>query len=807
MRKRNFLCVVVVSTAVCLPWTANAQGRAQGVVGPVEVSAALQYDVSPPLRDIPGQAHSNTKADKPLHLIPRGVTRQQTDPVVQSSASAFVATTSGLNFAGVGYGDYGFLPNAAPPDTNGAVGATQYVQWVNESFAVFNKTTGAIAPGFPKAGNTLWSGFGGGCQTNNDGDPVVAYDKAANRWILTQFSVRTTPYLQCVAVSTTSDATGSYYRYAFQQPNFNDYPKIGVWPDGYYLSFNMFSGNFFAGGRACALDRTKMLSGAAATQVCFQLSASYGGLLPSDLDGSTAPPSGSPNFFLSLGNDSASLDLWKFHVDFTTPANSAFTRVNFPVAAFTLACGGGGGTCIPQPGTNQQLDTLGDRLMHRLAYRNFGDHEALVVNHTVDTGSTQGVRWYEIRNPNTTPTVYQQGTYAPDSKDRWMGSIAMDQSGNIALGYSESSSSTFPSIYYTGRAPGDTPNTLQAESLILTGAGSQSGNNLSRWGDYSAMTIDPADDCTFFYTQEYLKFTGSFNWSTQIASFKFPGCGGPPVLTTVAVSPSSASVQTGGTQQFTATGKDQFGNPMSPQPAFTWSISGGGTISASGLFTAGSAPDGPFTVTASSGGVNGTASVTVTAPPVLTTITVSPSSASVQTGKTQQFSATGLDQFGNPVSPQPTFTWSVGGGGTITSPGGLFTAGSTAGGPFTVTASSGSVSGTASVTVTSAPNPDFSVSVSPSSVSVKRGRTASYTVTITPSNGFTGSVALSLSGNPAGTNGTFNPSPVNISSTSAVTSTLKVTTSFSTPSGTSKLTVTGTGGGHIHTANASLTVR
>jgi hypothetical protein len=759
-----------------------------------EVSPAVHHDTSPALHSMSRPPLAGPKHEKPLFPL-HGHVSGQPDPVVQTSAGPLIATTAGLNIAGVGSGDYGFVPNAAPPDTNGAVGDTQYVQWVNESFAVFNKTTGALVHG-PVAGNSLWTGFGGGCETNNDGDPVVQYDKAANRWVLTQFSVSTTPFLQCVAVSTTSDATGTYNRYAFQQPNFNDYPKLGVWPDGYYVSFNMFNGNTFVGGRACAFDRTAMLAGAAASQICFQLSNAFGGLLPSDLDGATAPPVGSPNFFVAFGTNS--LDLWKFHADFATPANSKFTGpTNIPVAAFSAACNGGG-TCIPQAGTNQQLDSLADRLMYRLAYRNFGDHEALVVNHPVDTGSGNvGVRWYELRNPNATPAVFQQGTYAPDSNFRWMGSIAMDKVGNIALGYSVSSSFTHPAIRYTGRVPSDPLGSMQAENTILNGSGSQTGG-LTRWGDYSAMTIDPGDDCTFFYTNEYLKTSGSFNWSTQIASFKFPSCtSAPPVLTTITVSPASASVQTGGTRQFTAAGLDQFGNPMSPQPAFTWSVSGGGTINSSGLFTAGSTAGGPFTVTAASGGVSGTASVTVTATPVLTTITVAPASASVQTGRTQPFNATGFDQFGKPMNPQPVFSWSVSGGGTIDSSG-LFTAGSTAGGPFTVTAASGSVSGTASVTVTALPQ-DFSLSVSPTSQSVRQGNAASYTVTVKPSNGFTGSVTLSVSGQPSQSTVTFSPDPA------TATSTLKVQT-VTGVRGTFTLTIKGVSGSLMHTITATLTV-
>jgi hypothetical protein len=394
---------------------------------------------------------------------------------------------------------------------------------------VFDKSTGAIAFGFPKAGNTLWAGFGGGCETNNDGDPIAQYDKAANRWVLTQFSVSTTPYLQCVAVSTTSDATGTYNRYAFSYGNtqFPDYPKLGVWPDAYYVTYNIFNnGSTFGGAKACAFDRAAMIAGSAATQVCFQLSTSFGGLLPSDLDGSTAPPVGTPDFFLNFGSNS--LRLWKFHVDFATPTLSTFTGpTTIPVAAFSAACSGGG-TCIPQPNTRQKLDSLADRLMYRLAYRKFGDHESLVVNHSVSVGGNKrstvtGIRWYELRDPSGTPTVFQQGTFSPDSASRWMGSIAMDKVGDIALGYSVSSSTVFPSIRYTGRVPTDPTGTLQSENSILISSGSQL-SNLSRWGDYSSLTVDPVDDCTFWYTTEYLKSSGTFNWSTRIASFKFPGC-------------------------------------------------------------------------------------------------------------------------------------------------------------------------------------------------------------------------------------------------------------------------------------------
>src|SRR6266852_4414994 len=277
------LITIALCAAALLPVLVDGRSQSQEQSSQPEIQRSIHHDVSPPLRDIPSAVRNAEKKVEKRHLLPTVASQNQPDPVVQGNVAPLVGTTSGLNFAGVGDGDYGFVPNAAPPDTNASVGATQVVQWVNESFAVFDKATGTIAPGFPTAGNSVWAGFGGGCETNNDGDPIVQYDKANNRWILTQFSVSTLPFMQCVAVSTTSDAAGTYYRYAFSYGNtqFNDYPKLGVWPDGYYISYNIFNnGQTFAGSKVCALDRSAMLTGAAATQQCFQLSSSFGGLLP-----------------------------------------------------------------------------------------------------------------------------------------------------------------------------------------------------------------------------------------------------------------------------------------------------------------------------------------------------------------------------------------------------------------------------------------------------------------------------------------------------------------------------------------------
>ncbi len=535
-----FVLVAGVSSA------AQAQGASK-----VQVSPAVAQGDLTSLRQTPSKPYhpvSRVEHDLPIPYFPPN----QTDGAVQSRSFRSPAATPGIisSVDGVGKGftgpDGSFTVQYAPPDTIGAVGATQYVQVVNVGFAVFDKATKAVVYG-PVATNTLWTGLGGGCENNNDGDAVVVYDKAANRWVVSQFSVSTTPYLECVAVSKTSDATGGWYQYAFSygNTNFPDYPKMGVWPDGYYTSFNVFQGNSFAGSNLCAYDRSAMMAGNPATQQCFQLSTSYGGVLPSDLDGNTPPPAGAPNYLVNYGTNS--LHLWRFHVDWNNSANTTLSGpINIPVATFTPACGGGG-ACIPQAGTTQQLDSLADRLMYRLAYRNFGDHESLVVNQSVKVGTSAsdpytGIRWYEIRDPGGTPSVYQQSTFSPDSSYRWMGSIAMDKLGDMALGYSVSDSSMHPAIRYAVRLAGDASNTMQAETSMIEGGGSQ-GRRLDRWGDYSGMTIDPVDDCTFWYTTEYLKSSGTFNWSTRIGSFKFPGCtGGPSYTVTPSVSGGNGTI-------------------------------------------------------------------------------------------------------------------------------------------------------------------------------------------------------------------------------------------------------------------------
>jgi hypothetical protein len=507
---------------------------------------------TPPLALIPNPSNTNTNPEHPVKPIPRAYPQRSSvgpilDPVHQSAAPMLLSPVLLQNFAGVGQGFSGpngtFSVTGAPPDTNGDVGPNHYVQTVNQDLMIWDKTGTKLHGPLPI--NSLFQSLGGLCAADNDGDPVVLYDNAANRWFISQFAV-TNPnpnYHQCIAVSQTADPTGAYYTYDFTYSGFNDYGKAGVWSDAYYFTYNMFTGGTtFAGAKICAFDRAKMLTGAAATQQCFNTSTSYGGLLPADIDGARQPAAGEPEFVVGLGTTATTLGLWKFHVDFATPASSTFSGpTTLTVASYAEACSGG--TCVPQSGTTQQLDSLADRMMYRLAYRSFADgHESLVVNHSVTAGSSTGVRWYEIRSPNATPTVYQQGTFAPDSQFRWMGSAAMDGSGGIALGYSVSSSSTHPGIYVTGRNAGDALGTMtQGETSLIVGGGSQT-TTLSRWGDYSNMVIDPADDCTFWYTTEYIPSNGTFNWETQVGTFKLSGCGGVAPANDFSISASPASL-------------------------------------------------------------------------------------------------------------------------------------------------------------------------------------------------------------------------------------------------------------------------
>ena len=517
--------------------------------GKIISGQSYHHDVSPALRDLPAwsrpEKENEEKSEGPRNPKLPNHHVDKPDAVVQSghwlSTLAPAIPAPILNFDGIPYPGVGC--NCSPPDTVGVVGATQYVQMVNEGYQVFNKSTGASVLG-PLSIVSLWSGFGGVCETAGSGDPVVMYDHLANRWVITQFAGTSVPTDECIAVSTTSDATGTYFRYAFHLgSNFFDYPHLAVWPDGYYMSMNVFNtaGTAFLGPQPFAFNRAAMLNGSVATFVTPGITGgpSEDTYLPADLDGSILPPAGTPNTFVAFPGN-GTYKTWHFHADFVTPANSTFTLFASPAAAgFTMLCPTTRG-CVPQPGTTVRLDGIGDRLMYRLAYRKFSDgHESVVGNFSVSSGGVAGIRWFELRNVSSGPvTVYQESTYQPDTTWRWMGSAAMDADGNLAIGFSAASGTVSPGIRYAGRLATDPLNVLsQGEATLIAGGGSQTSSG-NRWGDYSALTIDPVDDRTFWYTNEYYSATASVNWKTRIGSFKMPvtvpapiiGAGGPPTV-------------------------------------------------------------------------------------------------------------------------------------------------------------------------------------------------------------------------------------------------------------------------------------
>lgn len=612
-----------------------------GVGPPPVVVPAEQHDISPALRDIPAieSAGPPVFREIPRQPLPkRGPKGGVPDPVLQDSPGSRTTPSPAVSFGGVGN-----VNNVLPPDTNGDVGPNHYVQWVNLSFAIFNKTTGERIYG-PASGNTLWTGFGGPCETRNDGDPIVLYDRLASRWFMSQLALPgglSGPFYQCIAVSTTSDPTGTYARYAFKvsDTKLNDYPKFGVWPDGYYMAVNQYTCFLFcswAGQGVVAFERDKMLaSDPTAAMVYFDLfgvNPNLGGMLPADLNG--PPPAGTPNYFVQVDDDAwgyspDQLQIWAFSVNWTTPSASTFTfQTALPTAAFDSNMCGYSRNCIPQRGTKRKLDAISDRLMYRLQYRHFPDHASLVVNHTVDVDGTDhgGVRWYELRNGGTGWDIHQQGTYAPDADHRWMGSMAMDGAGNIALGFSVSGPSTYPSIRYTGRLAGDPLNLMtQGEAEIIAGSGSQTHSS-GRWGDYSSMSVDPTDDCTFWYTQEYYASTSSAGWQTRIASFRFPSCGAaatPTADLSITKTDSPDPVNVGASLTYTLTATNN--GPDTATGVIITDNLPAGVAFVSASSTLGTCNSGPTTVTCTPGSLTmggvATVQIVVTAPATAGAIT------------------------------------------------------------------------------------------------------------------------------------------------------------------------------------------
>ena len=517
--KRNPLLLFFLLSVCCL----SSVGQNNFLPKPV-VKTAVYSDMTAPLRDmeivlrgtrdrtwkdgIIGN-RSRNEADQYQARTPLPV-----DIARQSQKGEQKHKGPGRNFSGIGKG------TSSPSDSDGDVGPNHYFQMVNLSFAIWDKQ-GNLLYG-PVDNSTLWDGFIGPWTGTNDGDPIVLYDDLSDRWIATQFAVDTDDgtFWQLIAVSASEDPLDAYYRYAFQFEDFNDYPKFSVWPDGYYSTYNMFD-NDFEGAIVAVMDRDAMIVGDPDAQIVMfgPFSEQYS-VKPAHLEG-PLPPDGGPNWMVNLKKyGQQSIEVYKFNVDWDNPLNSTNTMQNDLVVTPFDFFNPGEREQLPQPNTDQLLDPLSKYLMNPLQYRNFGSYESMVVNHTVKIGDVAGIRWYELRKHDGQENwfLYQEGTYCPeDGLSRWMGSIAMNANGDIALGYSVTGDSKFPSVAYTGRTSESPLGVMDMEEIIVVD-GVHSQTNSARWGDYSALAIDPVDDVTFWYTSQYMP---SGNWGTRIISFDF----------------------------------------------------------------------------------------------------------------------------------------------------------------------------------------------------------------------------------------------------------------------------------------------
>jgi len=552
----------------------SAAPAAQSQEAQPEVVKLVSVTTTRALSDIPASAVAMSADPYRLQFEP-GVARRSTgasrvrdlDAALQDFPMSPLMPAASLTFDGNTAADntvpFGFT--VAPPDTNGDVGPNHYVQTTNLLFRVFNKAGGALTA--PLKMSSLYSA-GLQCGQSDRGDPIVLYDPLADRWLLAQFAfanIGAPPYHMCIAISTSPNPAGTYFAYDFITPGaeFPDYPHFGVWPNGYFMTVNQFTnGGPFNGTGVYAFQRSQMLIGGGAIGIYFNLNLTshpegIGGMLPSDFDGApaSAPATTAPNTFAyftanEFGDPSDALRLFNFLPNYTTPAASTFTeRAESPVLTAAFA---------PYPGAIQQLGsasglaTLSDRLMHRMQYRKLASgNQCLTTSHTVTGGSGQAaIRWYSLcSNGGAYGFALApggQGTFGPDTTHRWMGSAALDKDGNLSVGFSASSSTIFPQLRMAGRLTTDPAGTLgQGEAHLFDGTGSQV-NTSNRWGDYSALTVDPSDDCTFWFTSEYYAVTSQFNWKTRIGKFVYPGCGAagpkPDLTITKVAAPGKSGV-------------------------------------------------------------------------------------------------------------------------------------------------------------------------------------------------------------------------------------------------------------------------
>jgi hypothetical protein len=520
--------------------------------GRVIVNPAVRHDRSAPLSAL----YAIYKLPPPPHRhrhppVPQTTQPPPTPPTTIAAAGVAVeqveegtrpAATLVASFEGLGdgfHGPQGTEQARNPSDNSLAVGPNDIVQIVNSRTAIFTKKgrqyneTGRTLFG-PVLTNTLFAGFGGPCETLISGDAVARYDQLAKRWLIVLPIFRkpegqpNAPYAMCYAVSAGPDPMGSWYRYQFNRPLFPDYPRPAIWSNGYYLPAS--TGDTVIQKQLCAADRGKMLRGEAADEQC-EIVNGVNFLNAADIDGRRQPPPNMPEIVMAAGGTQLRGNLedndiyaWRYRVDWADPAKTSLTGPQkIAVAPYHYLCTGQLSRCVPQPGTDVRLDSQGDKLMQRLAYRNFGSYQAVVATHSVDTRAGGGVRWYQFRlNANGTPRLYQQGTYAPDGGYRWMGSIAMDRRGDIGVGFSYGSATNYVGQRFAARLAGDPKGEMTLHEAVLA-RGQAAQTDTLRWEDYTTLDIDPSDGCTFWYVGDYLK-RGAPNYSTRIGGFRLPRC-------------------------------------------------------------------------------------------------------------------------------------------------------------------------------------------------------------------------------------------------------------------------------------------
>lgn len=540
--KQTFAIAIGLLAFTSLVFAADDRGNFP--IHPSSVKPAVMFAVTPPLSQMPVIPPGGPIPGFDRFLARREPGRVPPDNGFQGDPSLPAQPVTGampgplFTFEGPSNADNPGLVN--PPDPNGDVGPNHYVAMVNLTFAIYTKE-GSLLFG-PADIGTLWQGFPVTDCTDLSGDPIVFHDHLSDRWVLSQFTTRGPEYFNCVAVSTTPDPLGSYYLYAFStSTSFPDYPKYALWPDTYFITTREFDPNNIESIGVYAIRRKAVVNGNPKPKmVIFHLTdPAYlvgDGLLAADFDGKRLPPAGSPEYLLGTMDDGGpdgapfdGLNLFEAKINWNKPKQSTFALTHqIQIANFDTIFPCVGRRCIPQPGTAVKVDHLGyrQRPTWRLQYRNFSNYSSLLATQSVEAqAGLSGMRWWEIRNPSN-PKLRQDATWQPgDGVHRWMGSIAMDKHGNIAMGYSVSNATdVFPGIRYAGRLKKDPLNQFsQGEAVLQAGSGSQTTSN-NRWGDYTAMNLDPTDDCTFYYINEYYVTTSSASWQTRIGAFRFPDC-------------------------------------------------------------------------------------------------------------------------------------------------------------------------------------------------------------------------------------------------------------------------------------------